>query len=132
MGEVFALWSDHQKALDYFRQALPAQRKIGDRLRESLTLSNIGLVYNNTGQSREALQFFEEALTAARASGNRRVEARILGNRGGASRDLGDLPTRAGLVRAGAGAAAERRGSAGRERDAERDRRHPDAAGARG
>ena len=39
-----------QRALEYYGQALPIAREVGDRAGEAATLSNIGAVYRGLGE----------------------------------------------------------------------------------
>ena len=39
----------HGRALDYYEQALPIRREVGDRAGEATTLNNIGRVYDGLG-----------------------------------------------------------------------------------
>ena len=45
IGMVYDSLGEKQKALDYYNQALPIERAVGDRAGEAATLSNIGSVY---------------------------------------------------------------------------------------
>ncbi|MFM6267596.1 MAG: tetratricopeptide repeat protein, partial [Dolichospermum sp.] len=50
MGRVYNAVGEKQKALDYYNQALPIYRAVGNRSGEATTLNNIGLVYNALGE----------------------------------------------------------------------------------
>ena len=43
-------WGTGQAALDYYEQALPIRREVGDRAGEATTLNNIGAVYDGLGE----------------------------------------------------------------------------------
>ena len=79
-----------QKALDYYRQALPLLRAVGARGSEATTLSNIGAVYSGLGEKQKALDYYRQALPLRRSVGDRRGEATILSSVGGIYSDLGE------------------------------------------
>src|ERR1051326_8636014 len=49
IGNCYKRLGDHVKALDYLGRALKLKQELHDRLEEGKTLSNIGLVYWETG-----------------------------------------------------------------------------------
>lgn len=51
-----------QKALEFYNQALPILREVGERSVEATTLSNIGLVYRDTNRPTEAIKNFEQSV----------------------------------------------------------------------
>ena len=52
IGGVYDSLGEKQKALDYYNQALPIERAVGNRSGEARTLNNIGLVYDSLGESK--------------------------------------------------------------------------------
>ncbi|MEH1890660.1 MAG: CHAT domain-containing tetratricopeptide repeat protein, partial [Nostoc sp.] len=78
-----------QKALEFYNQALPLRRAVGDRSGEATTLNNIGGVYDALGQKQKALEFYNQALPLRRAVGDRSGEATTLNNIGLVYSDLG-------------------------------------------
>src|SRR5262249_54605989 len=66
---------DRQQALDYYQQALPITREVGDRAGEAATLGNIGAVYDNLGDWQQALAYYQQALPITREVGDRAGEA---------------------------------------------------------
>ena len=64
-----------QRALEYYGQALPIRREVGDRAGEAATLNNIGAVYDRLGERRRALEYYGQALPIAREVGDRAGEA---------------------------------------------------------
>ena len=64
-----------QRALEYFGQALPITREVGDRAAEATTLNNIGLVYDGLGEPQRALEYYGQALPIRREVGDRAGEA---------------------------------------------------------
>ena len=59
---VYDALGEKQKALDYYEQALPLYRQVGDRGGEATTLNNIGMVYSALGEKQKALDYYEQAL----------------------------------------------------------------------
>ena len=104
IGRVYDALGEKQKALDFYNQALPILRAVGDsealrrnRRVEATTLNNIGAVYDALGEKQKALDFYNQALPIRRAVGdsealrrNRRGEAVTLNNIGGVYDDLGE------------------------------------------
>ncbi|MFM6404835.1 MAG: tetratricopeptide repeat protein, partial [Microcystis sp.] len=78
---------EKQKALDYYNQALPIRRAVGDRGGEATTLNNIGRVYDALGEKQKALDYYNQALPIRRAVGDRGGEATTLNNIGILYRD---------------------------------------------
>ena len=81
---------EQQKALEFYSQSLPLSRAEGDRSQEAITLSNIGLVYDNLGEKQKALEFYNQSLPLSRAVGVHAKEAVTLSNIGGVYSDLGE------------------------------------------
>ena len=91
IGEIYRNLGEKQKALDYYNQALPLHRAVGDRAGEATTLNNIGRVYFDLGETQKALDYCNQALPLFRAVGDRAQEATILGNSAFLERDRGRL-----------------------------------------
>jgi len=72
----------YEQALEYYNQALPISREVGDRSGEATTLNNIGLVYRSIGQPQQALEYYNQALPISREVGDRSGEATTLNNIG--------------------------------------------------
>jgi len=87
---VYDSLGEKQKALDYYNQALPLSRAVGDQRMEGTTLNNIGLVYNSLGEKQRALDYLNQALPILRAVGDRRGEATTLNNIGLVYNSLGE------------------------------------------
>jgi CHAT domain-containing protein/Tfp pilus assembly protein PilF len=81
---------EKQKALEYYNQALPLLRAVGDRGGEAMTLNNIGAVYSSLGEKQKALEYYNQALPLRRVVGDRGGEATTLNNIGGVYDDLGE------------------------------------------
>jgi hypothetical protein len=84
---------ESQKALEYFNQALPIRRAVGDRSGEANTLNNIGGVYSTLDENQKALDFYNQALPLRRAVGDRSGEAVTLHNLSLAFRAMGSFDT---------------------------------------
>lgn len=74
----------------WMETALAAARKLKVRGSESGALGNLGVAYQELGETRRAIEFFEKALTVDREIENRRGEAAGLGNLGLAYAALGE------------------------------------------
>jgi tetratricopeptide (TPR) repeat protein len=58
-------WSalgEKRKALDFYEQALPLQRAVGDRGGEAVTCFNIGMVYHQLGDLDQAIAYVERCV----------------------------------------------------------------------
>ena len=78
-GYVYAALGEKQdKALDYYGQALPLNRAVGDRAGEADTLIGFGYVYAALGEKQKALDYYGQALPLKRAVGDRAGEADTL------------------------------------------------------
>ena len=80
IGAVYDALGEKQKALDFYNQALPILRAVGDRGVEATTLNNIGRVYDALGEKQKALDYYNQALPISRAVGDPYLEATILNN----------------------------------------------------
>jgi pentatricopeptide repeat protein len=56
------MWGQHDKALDYFQQALELARKLGREADIALCLNNIGAVYYNQQKYPEAISYFVKSV----------------------------------------------------------------------
>jgi len=81
---------DKRKSIKKYHEALDLYRRAGARVREALTLNNIGLIYQSLGETQKALERFNESLPISRAVGNRRGEASMLNNIGMVYQSLGE------------------------------------------
>jgi tetratricopeptide (TPR) repeat protein len=75
IGAVYDGLGDRQRALEYYQQALPIAREVGDRAGEAATLNNIGGVYDGLGDRQRALECYQQALPIQREVGDRAGEA---------------------------------------------------------
>ncbi|MEG5073179.1 CHAT domain-containing protein [Microcoleus sp. AT8-B1] len=71
-------------------EALKLYREAGDRRREAVTFSNIGLVYSGLGEKQKALEYYSQSLPLSRATGDRGGEAITLNNIGSVYSELGE------------------------------------------
>ena len=97
IGAVYDALGEKQKALDFYNQALPILRAVGDsealrrnRGVEATTLNNIGGVYDDLGEKQKALDYYNQALPIFRAVGDRGGEATTLNNIGAVYDALGE------------------------------------------
>src|SRR5262249_59200004 len=82
-GRAKSVLGDPDGALhDYYQQALPICRQVGDRAGEAATLNNIGMVYTRRGDGENALHHYQQALPITRQVGDRAGEAATLNNIG--------------------------------------------------
>jgi len=58
---VYSDLGEQAKALEYFEQALPLHKAVGNRAGEAATLNNIGGVYSDLGEQAKALEYYEQA-----------------------------------------------------------------------
>jgi tetratricopeptide (TPR) repeat protein len=72
---VYRGLGERQRALEYYGQALPITREVGDRAGEAATLNNIGEVYRGLGERQRALEYYGQALPITREVGDRAGEA---------------------------------------------------------
>ncbi|NQE32987.1 tetratricopeptide repeat protein [Microcoleus asticus] len=77
-------------ALVKYEQALNLYRSAGDRAKEAVTISNIGLVYSDLGETQTALGYYNQSLLLSRAVGDRSQEAVTLSNIGLVYSNLGE------------------------------------------
>ncbi|MEB3829890.1 tetratricopeptide repeat protein, partial [Phormidium sp. CCY1219] len=74
----------------YFLQSLEIAREIGDKPWESISLNNLGNVYQNLGEYAEAEQYYLQSLEIARLLGDKAGEGITLGNLGVVYESLGE------------------------------------------
>jgi CHAT domain-containing protein/Tfp pilus assembly protein PilF len=92
IGKIYSDASNHQKALEYYLQALPLYLPVSNDLPHAITLNNIGIVYIKLGEPAKALDYLQQALTKFRAIGARtkNSESVTLSNMGDAYSRLND------------------------------------------
>ncbi|MGA2338920.1 MAG: tetratricopeptide repeat protein [Terracidiphilus sp.] len=93
LGRTWSDMGDGQKALDYFNQALPLFRNLGERNGEALLLNDTGPAYAALGQKQKALDVYNQAIALWRKLGNRQGEALTINNIGRLYNDLGEHQT---------------------------------------
>jgi CHAT domain-containing protein/Tfp pilus assembly protein PilF len=82
LGAGYYLLGEPQKALTYFRQALPLKQAIEDVKGEANLWSNLGVVYTNLGEEQAALDAYSHAVPLTRKAKDSRLEDRALTNMG--------------------------------------------------
>ncbi|WP_369116480.1 CHAT domain-containing protein [Crocosphaera watsonii] len=80
-----------EKALDYYNQALPITREVGDRRMEATTLTSLGVVYAGMGKLEEASKYLNQALPIDREMSYLLGEASTLNNLGAVYAGMGKL-----------------------------------------
>ena len=83
IGYVYALLSEHRKAIGYYSQALTRFRDNNDRPMQAVVLGNIGGAYGELAEWQKALTYYKGALEIRRETGHRVGEALMLNNMGG-------------------------------------------------
>src|SRR5262249_19311162 len=68
LGTIADSLGDRQRAINYYKQALPLWRAANDRQSEVGTLTQLGRVYNSLGDKQEAQRNFEQARLIVQAS----------------------------------------------------------------
>jgi hypothetical protein len=81
-----------QQALNFYQQALPIRKEVGDLSGEADTLIGIGTVYYQIGQLQQALNFYQQALPIKREISDRSGEATALYSLAITHRTLNNLP----------------------------------------
>lgn len=91
MGHIWYLKKDYEKALNYLQQALDIETKSKDKVSESYSLVNRGMVYSALGDQNKALQDYINAYDIAKAIGNKKLEADIVYKKALAQQKLGNV-----------------------------------------
>lgn len=89
LGRISHLWADYAEALDYYRAALPLERRAGDRRGEAEILRSLGLAEVDFGNFTRALDYFDQTLGIYSEIRHRPGQAIALTNRASAFRWLG-------------------------------------------
>jgi len=79
-----------RQAIAKYQEALPLYRAVGDKAREALTVNNIGLAYDDLGETQKALDYYNQSLPLSRAVSDKATEAVILSNIGAVYDALGE------------------------------------------
>ncbi|WP_016953021.1 DUF2225 domain-containing protein [Anabaena sp. PCC 7108] len=90
IGYIYSSLGEKQKALEYYKQALPIYRTVGNKEGEAATLHNIGSIYDSWGQRQESLQYYNQAVSLLRVVGDKAGEAITLNNIGLVYDSLGE------------------------------------------
>jgi tetratricopeptide (TPR) repeat protein len=91
LGNIHQALGENQKAETYYRQALPKQRRGGDRRQEAITLNNLAVVLGDQGQVQEAFETLQASLDLLREVGTPDEVGRALLNLGRFAKHLGQV-----------------------------------------
>jgi CHAT domain-containing protein/tetratricopeptide (TPR) repeat protein len=91
LGRVHNELGDKRKALEYFNQALPLHKSIGDRAGELASTVNISMAYQYMGDFQQALAIAEQASAIAEELGDFAKQGTIFNNMCVLHENLGDL-----------------------------------------
>lgn len=80
LGRVHNELGDKKKALEYFNQALPLHKSIGNRPGELTSLINISMAYQYMGDYKKSLTFTEQAAALATELGDHAREGSVFNN----------------------------------------------------
>jgi CHAT domain-containing protein/Tfp pilus assembly protein PilF len=75
IGSNYRKLKEHQKALEYYNQALSINRVINNKLGEAVVLSNIGSVYSDLSEKRKAIDFYRQSLPIFQSLNDKEKEA---------------------------------------------------------
>jgi len=89
-GRIHNQLGDKKKALEYFDQALPLHKSIGNRPGELYTINGMAKAHQYMGDFEKALSLSEQAITIAKEIGDHAEEAMINNNMCVIHEDLGD------------------------------------------
>jgi len=79
------------KAVDYYHKSLKIFEEIGDKKGMAYCLNNIGLLYNNQGETQKGLEYFHKSLKLREEIGDNKGVASSLNNIGFAYENQGDI-----------------------------------------
>ena len=91
LGRVHNELGDKKKALEYFNQALPLHKSIGNRAGELTSLFSISMSYQYIGDFKKSLTFAEQAGTLARELGDHAKEGSVFNNLCVIHEDMGEF-----------------------------------------
>lgn len=92
IGVVYSELGQHDKALEYYQQALATHRRLADPHGEATNLVNMGSAYQHLDRHQEALVHYQKALTIFQKTGRRGDEGSVLNNLGIVHGKLGEYP----------------------------------------
>lgn len=90
LGLAYKELGDSRKAIEYFEQALPIFRDIGNLRGEGNALGSLGFAYYALGEPRKAIEYNEQALIISRRIAFKHGEGADLNNLGNSYRALGE------------------------------------------
>jgi tetratricopeptide (TPR) repeat protein len=89
-ADVLHIRQHPREQIKWLEMALQAARRLKRRDHEGAALGNLGIAYDDLGETRRAIEFYEQHLAIAREIGDRRGEGNVLGNLGSAYAALGE------------------------------------------
>ena len=93
LGQVYALFGEHDEAHAHYERALEVYRRLGDDTNQALVHLGLAGMLDRQGRYRDALHQAEQALARYQASGHRVGHADALNNLGWCHARLGDYET---------------------------------------
>ena len=81
---------DYHAAHEYDVKGLALYDSIGDQMGKSSILQNIGVLFDDQGETDSAFTYYEHALSILQTLGDKKEESRLLSNMGMAATDIGD------------------------------------------
>lgn len=82
IGQIYQSLAESEKALEYYTQALPIFRELGEVLLQAETLRDLGMLYNVFGERQKVLDHLEDAQQLYKQVGNLAGVARTFSNMG--------------------------------------------------
>lgn len=91
LGIIYREWNQYDKALSYYKEAIPILEKIGDDRSLSHVLTNLGEIYNfELKEYKKALEYYEKSLKIKKRLNDRIGIALLYNNLGTLYANMGD------------------------------------------
>ncbi|CAF3723426.1 unnamed protein product [Rotaria sp. Silwood1] len=82
VGNIFRLLSDYKNALKVFEEALSSYNELGDKLKATDAIGNIGVINFNQGNYSKAMECYQSKLSICEELDDKRGIANVMGNMG--------------------------------------------------
>jgi tetratricopeptide (TPR) repeat protein len=82
ISQIYELWGDYPKALQYLKKSLTIDQEIGARASAATVFNNIAMIYDAQGDYDKALRYLKKSLAIMKETKNRRGESTTLNNIG--------------------------------------------------